>query len=328
MPETGTITVNLWDGAQQAFGTVNNALITVRDGSAKVRGSFFERASQIRIRLDVHENLDDTFAVIASSKGCSDAGFYPVPIRAGVDIGVDLMLAPRRPVFNFARASWQSIQAGWPDLYQFLSGSPGAQDNFENLRESRDAGCVACLLNIAAALRCLSDRLGENLLAKFRRVQLSPRVDRTKTEGLQQDRFFAWAEPGLMKFVIANSTEKVPEVATAEPLVFLKLLHGADADASYKEIRFGEANLQFTFHSNEPDPTGQGLIKVEMDIDYYKDALAHIALEVIPNAFEQGVKIFGPGLTNPAVVYVLRWMAGKRLNEKVPFDPLYTLQGS
>jgi len=113
----------------------------------------------------------------------------------------------------------------------------------------------------------------------------------------------------------------------AEPKIFLKLLHGGDSDASYKEKRFGEANLQFTFHS-ETDPTGQGLIKVEMDIDYYRDAAAHIAVEVIPNGFEQLVKLFGPGLTNPAVVYALRWMAGKHAGEQQEFDPLYTLQPS
>ena len=239
-----------------------------------------------------------------------------------------MMLAPHSPVFNFAAANWDTIKSTWPDLHKFLSGDneDAAHKSFDELREGSSAACLACLLNITAALRSLSAKMGENLLAKFVRAQLIPRTANL-TEGLQQDRFFAWVEPSLMKFVTDNSREQVPDVANAEPLFFLKLLHGADADASYKEIRFGEANLQFTFHSKEPDPTGQNLVKVEMDIDYYKDALAHIALEVIPNGFDKLVKI-GTGLTNPAMVYVLRWMAGKHLAESVPFDPLYTLQSA
>jgi hypothetical protein len=58
-------------------------------------------------------------------------------------------------------------------------------------------------------------------------------------------------------------------------------------------------------------------VKVEPDIDYYKDLGAHALLEVVPN------KLSG-GLTDPRQVYVLRWIAGRRAG--VPeFDPLYTI---
>lgn len=44
-------------------------------------------------------------------------------------------------------------------------------------------------------------------------------------------------------------------------------------------------------------------MKVEPDIDYYQNLVAHTLLEVIPNAITHG-------LTDPKKVYVLRWIAG------------------
>ena len=56
---------------------------------------------------------------------------------------------------------------------------------------------------------------------------------------------------------------------------------------------------------------------VEPDMDYFKDPAAHLLLEVIPNGLTGNV-------SNPRVVYVLRWIAGRRAG--VPeFDPLYTI---
>lgn len=56
----------------------------------------------------------------------------------------------------------------------------------------------------------------------------------------------------------------------------------------------------------------------EADIDCYKDLLSHGLLEVIPNALSHG-------LTEPAVAFALRWMAGMRAGLP-PFNPLYTVE--
>lgn len=86
-------------------------------------------------------------------------------------------------------------------------------------------------------------------------------------------------------------------------------------------MQFGEANVQLTFHENDT-LTLDGLVsvKVEPDIDYYKDLGAHALLEVIPN------ELFG-SLTDPKTVYVLRWIAGRHAG--IPdFDPPYTIIAS
>ncbi len=59
---------------------------------------------------------------------------------------------------------------------------------------------------------------------------------------------------------------------------------------------------------NSKQPTTQKIygvqcIKVESDIDYFKELGAHTLLEVIPNAITHG-------LTDPKKVYVLRWIVG------------------
>jgi hypothetical protein len=68
---------------------------------------------------------------------------------------------------------------------------------------------------------------------------------------------------------------------------------------------------------NERSPTGTNWVMVEPDIDYYQDLGAHALLEVIPNAITKS-------LTDPAQVYVLRWIDGK--TSGIPeFKPLYTI---
>ena len=88
--------------------------------------------------------------------------------------------------------------------------------------------------------------------------------------------------------------------------------------SSWKQIEFGEANVQLTFHENDRlTIDGVECVMVEPDIDYYKDLGAHAIFEVIPNGLTHS-------LTEPAEVYVLRWIAGQTAG--VPsFEPLYTI---
>ena len=87
---------------------------------------------------------------------------------------------------------------------------------------------------------------------------------------------------------------------------------------SFKQIQFGEANVQLTFHENDTQVVdGLQCIKIEPDIDYYKDLGAHALFEVAANALTHS-------LTDPRQVYVLRWMAGRQAG--VPeFAPPYWL---
>ena len=97
------------------------------------------------------------------------------------------------------------------------------------------------------------------------------------------------------------------------PEPFPGLFHKG-ATRSFKQVAFGEANLQLTLHEHTTkEVEGETWVRIEPDIDYFKDAGAHALLEVLPN-------LFGGRPTNPAAVYVLRWIAGRHAG--VPeFDP-------
>jgi hypothetical protein len=128
-----------------------------------------------------------------------------------------------------------------------------------------------------------------------------------------QDRFFAWCDAALVDQVriAAAAGQFAVEVDPG-------LLHPG-ATSSWKQIQFGEANVQLTFHENDKTIIdGVNCVMIEPDIDYYKDPAAHILLEVLTNALTHT-------LTDPAEVYVLRWIAGQTAG--IPeFDPLYVIR--
>ena len=105
-------------------------------------------------------------------------------------------------------------------------------------------------------------------------------------------------------------------ISTGSPIRSSSTLAPPD---SFKENRFGEANVQLTFHGDDRKVVdGVTCIMVEPDIDYYRDLGSHGLLEVLPG-------FFPGGMTDPRVVYLLRWMAGRRKSGIAEFDPPYTL---
>ena len=90
-----------------------------------------------------------------------------------------------------------------------------------------------------------------------------------------------------------------------EPALDLALHPGSTS--SFKQKQFGEANVQLTFHEgNRRTIGGVDCVYVEPDIDYFKDPGAHLVLEVLPNLVTGAV-------SDPRVVYVLRWIAGANM---------------
>ena len=62
---------------------------------------------------------------------------------------------------------------------------------------------------------------------------------------------------------------------------------------------------------------GDTCVRVESDVDYFRDIGAHAILEVLVNHVTHSI-------TDPVQVYMLRWIAGKEAG--LPeFDPLYRL---
>jgi hypothetical protein len=89
------------------------------------------------------------------------------------------------------------------------------------------------------------------------------------------------------------------------------------ATRSFKQIQFGEANLQLSFYDAYVRTIdGVECVKFEADMDYYKDVAGHVMFEA-----EATTK----RLIDPMNVYVLRWMAGRRAGMP-EFNPPYSIE--
>jgi hypothetical protein len=214
------------------------------------------------------------------------------------------MLLPKKGKPKFTNASWSKLKKDQPGIARLLmadaSSEAVAKRRYGSLLK-RDPNVAVGLWNILTALAQIHLSIG---------TALSYMKELNWDESMQQDRLFGLADRDLVEQV---------EVATAqgmfEPEVGPGIFHPG-ATSSFKQVQFGEANIQLTFHENAEAP--EGLVGIEVDMDYFRDQGAHAILEVVPNLFTRG-------LTDPKRVYVLRWIAGRQAG--VPdFSPPYTIE--
>jgi hypothetical protein len=301
MASTGRILLQIVDGARKPLA--RDVLVRVIDGNKQQHLAEFLRGPTIDIKVPTFDNTRDFYTVLASVDGFVQAGFFPVKVAANTLRPVFLMLLPKDGKPNFANASWNKFKEEKPviaDLFMAdASSETAAKRRYSTLLEQQP-NVGACLWNITTALEQI--HLSEGTALSYMRQLVWD-------ASMQQDRFFGLADRQLVEQI---------EIATAqgqfEPEVGPGLFHPG-ATSAYKQLQFGEANVQVTFHENADTP--DGLVGVEVDMDYFRDQVAHSILEVVPNLFTRG-------LTDPKRIYVLRWIAGRHAG--VPdFAPPYTI---
>ncbi len=305
-PQGANIMVNVFGGDRLPMPEGTRILITIRDGNQKVvHRDFHDKPSTFVTGLPIFNNFGDNYTVLASADGFLDAGFFPVKVAANVLQSVDLMLLPKSSTYNFRRSTWKALQKERPALRALLTkgaaNAADAEQRYTDLIESSNQPKAACLLNITTALGVIN-MPHDTALSYVKQVIW----DKT-----QQDRLLVWADAALL-----DQIRIAVQHGEFMPVPFL--LHPG-ATGSVKQVQFGEANIQLTFHENDKTTIGGvSCIMLEPDIDYFKDLGAHALLEVIPNSISGS-------LTDPRTVYFLRWMAGRHAG--VPdFDPLYTIE--
>jgi hypothetical protein len=301
------IRLKIYDGARQPFSEKQSVLLRVHNGQTtqsftKTLNVKSLNEGEVVLKVDVFDNFADNYTVVITADDYRDAGFFPIKVSPQNSQDVSLMLIPAKPSFAFD--SWGDIAATHPKIAAFLSLSPDSgdpEDAYTANIEKRPQQ-MACLLNLATAMSQIFLADGTPL-DYFRAIEWGT---------LAEDRFFGYAIPDLVSQVRAAVPKKLfaPEL---DPSFF----HG-DATSSYKEIRLGEADVQLTFHEKDTRKIGgDTCIRVEPDIDYYKDLAAHALLEVMFNKITNS-------LTDPTQVYALRWIAGKQFG--LPeFDPPFKL---
>jgi hypothetical protein len=302
MANTGKIILQVVNGARQPFsGDVD---IRLFDGDKNGGAQITRKGPTIIIEnVPCFDNTRDDYTVLASASGMVQAGYFPVRVAPNTLRPVFLMLLPRDGSFNFNQAHWNDIATTLPDTQKILgadiNNSQSARDRYESLLEN-GGSAAAGMWNILTAMGQLNLSTG-TALSYFRQVRWD--------ESLAQDRFFGFADKRLldqMQISVLQKTFK-PEVGSA-------MFHKG-ATSSFKQVQFGEANVQLTFHENDPAP--DGCVSVEPDMDYFQDLAGHALIEVMHNTLT-GKK------SDPKTIYALRWIAGMQAG--VPeFNPPYTI---
>lgn len=263
------------------------------------------KAGSLNQAVEPQGNWYDNFTVLATSDGFNQQGLF---VKIGDHItSADIMLMPSKPKFSFLE--WSTLQSEAPKVAARLAAGSAdgasARKRYEAL-VTANGETLACMLNIMAAL---------DQILFTNKTALDYVVEMDWSAKNARDRFFAWCLPEMLV-----ETKKAAGDSKFTEEKGCAAFHPGST-CSYKQVDFGEANVQLTFHENDTRGTGQQrLLKVEIDIDYYKDLLAHGLMEVIVNTLTQK-------LTDPKQVYVLRWMAGRRAG-RPEFAPPYEIVAS
>jgi hypothetical protein len=304
-PNSGLVSVSIFNGARQPMEQAVKILLTIRDGAQNQLFRDFVGAPNVSLELPFHNNFADNYSIVAFADGHEQAGFQPVRIGPNIRRQLDLILLPKNGAFHFAAARWSDVLIRKPLVARIFEASVtgSGPDAYAELMEAHPER-LACLLNLTTAMQQISLPQGTPL-DYFKIFDLPV---------LAPDRIFGYADARLVDQVRLAAQHGDFDT---QPAIDLSL-HG-DATSSFKQIQFGEANVQLTFHENRRRTVdGVDCVYVEPDIDYFKDPGAHLLLEVIPNGLTGNV-------SNPRVVYVLRWIAGRHAGVQ-EFDPLYTIE--
>jgi len=299
IPATSQLTVNIYSGTRTLFPAGTDILYRIFDGSQRELTEPEKPVSSIDFHLPFYDNASDNYRVIAFSSGYHQAGYTPVMLSPLKPVTLDLMLIPKHAGLNFVGAEWDAVKATLPFLARDVDDSAG-RDRYMKVMEDEPKS-LACLLNITTSMKQISFSDGSTPLDYLKVMKWDA--------SFAQDRFFAYCDVKLI-----DQVRKAAADGKFAPETDPDLFHPG-ATVSWKQTQFEEANLQLTFHEGDKKTIdGVDCVVVEPDIDYYKDKITHTLLEALPN-------FFTGGLTNPEVVYQLRWIVGRRAG--VDFNPPY-----
>lgn len=299
-----SLRLRIYDGTRQPFAAPVQFLVTIIDGNQKqhIRNSYPNNDITFN-DLPCFDNFGDNYSVIVYADGYRQAGYQPVKLSHSYVTTLDLMLIANDPGFSFVNARWPAVKSAYPFLGSDVTDPIGAQ-RYDDLLDKTEES-LACFLNLAEAMSQIP-------LAQGTPLDYIKQIRWEAPYYPRRDRFFGWCDVALIDQVRQAAAAGIFAVENG-PGIF-----HPGATSSWKQIQFGEANVQLTFHENDKCVIGGvNCVMVEPDIDYYKDLGAHILLELASNGLSHT-------LTDPTQVYVLRWIAGRTAG--IPeFAPMYVL---
>lgn len=292
--------LNIFNGEMQPFK--GQVTVTIHNGMDVRLMRFDRRGPSVPIRVPFHDGPGDFYAVAVSTNGYRDAGCF---FKADSKILAQptLLLLRVSPSVEFL--SWPEFKTDHPRSATFLmtgGNEQSAQAHYEELAKNKPKA-LACLLNLTYAMSEI-DLGGRSPLSFFKAICWD--------DSMAQDRFFGYVDPQIILLVRDAAAKR----AFAEEVNCGDFHPGATC--SWKQSAFPIADIQLTFHERDTmQIDGVNCVKIEPDIDLYKDLLAHGFLEVFPNLLEHK-------LTNPFAVFSMRWSISTGIGGQA-FDPGYGL---
>ncbi|WP_263382984.1 hypothetical protein [Granulicella arctica] len=294
--------LRIYDGTRQPFAAPAKFLVTITDGNFTQQVRDFFPNNDTTFDLPFYDNFGDNYTVVVYADGYKQAGYTPVKLSNSYLTTLDIMLISNNPGFSFVNARFSAASAAYPYIAAGADNATG-EARYDALVEQEKP--LASLLNLGEAMSQIN-------LSQGTPLDYIKQVRWDAPYAPAQDRFFGWCDVALIDQV------KIAAAAGKFAVENNPGLFHPGSTSSWKQIQFGEANVQLTFHENDKLVIdGVNCVMVEPDIDYYKDLGAHAIYEVIPNALTHS-------LTDPTEVYVLRWIAGQTAG--IPqFAPLYMI---
>lgn len=310
--KTGSVVLNVFDGNRRLVAPGTKLLVRIIDGNQKFIVDRYYDGPSIRFDgLPFYDNFGDNYTIIVWTDGYKQAGFTPVKIsnKPEETPTLDLMLLPSKYTIDFNDASFSALKASnSPVYFLLLSGDTEAvaEARWKALMKN-DPLTALCILNISTAMTESKLATGSPLLPFVRRLIFDAKSPDKPTKS----HFFGYADKRLKEEL---DGEVRRGTWSHDPGSFV--FHPGST-SSFRERRYGEANMQVTFYENDVVTIdGVVCVKVEIDIDYYRDPAAHAILEVLPH-------LITGGASDPITVYQLRWIAGRRTGNE--FAPPYRI---
>ncbi len=300
-PTTAPVTITFFSSAENACTTPLDGMLTLLNDHEISRKFSFTEPS-LNLTLPFHDGPGDAYRLVARVPGYYDCGGF-VHVNPKVHHTVSLLLIPQGPTLKFP--GWGDLLERFPSTARVIAAGVSESEAAQRYATlaAKNPLALASLMNLCAAMQTLSLGGGETPLDFIREVVWD--------DTLAQDRFFAYSDPAILPLVQAAALEGEFQ-QECNPQV----LHRG-ATSSYKQSTFDYSNVQLTFHEGDrKNIGGTDCIKIEPDMDLYREVLAHGVGEVIPNLSTHT-------LTNPLDVLALRWIDAVQSDEPL-FDPGYT----
>jgi hypothetical protein len=335
MPDNANIILNVYDGRRQLLDKAVRWSVQAIDGRGRDPANFhsfpeFRGGSQL-LSVPFFDNFGDNYTIIVTADGFQTGAWRPVTVSGSGPVTAEILLLPNKSALDFV--TWDQLKQSRPNVARMIRACYGYDD--ATAVAAYASGCknrpasIACFLNLVTAMADMQLPSKKNPLDYYWNVGWPQQGDPTTPDWIQQfdsvmkqDRMFCYVDQAILADV-----QEANRLGAFSKELNPQAWGHAGATESYKQVQFDVANVQLTFHGRDTailqdeNRNPVQCVKIEPDIDYYKDLGAHGLQEVIPNSITHG-------LTDPKVVYTLRWMATEREPHLPEFNPLYTVEAS